>query len=552
MRCYTLMKSIPFIYQFENREKYKSMREIAYNADMGIGKSKMAIDVLVWQYIHGMTDRILIVAPSGVHDQWTNEQFPAHCAVPYNWHCYTSKSTLTNARAQDGFIFQCRSTENLCILSMNVEAINSKTGQSMLKRFLKTSKVQPSIVVDEASIIKTPDIKTVQQLKEFTRDTYPESTRVTLTGTPAAKGPVNLWSIYDFLQEDYFHCSYEAFRMMHSVVYRKKIKVKKRLVTIQEDMTRDHYNKVKGAIEAYRKKYNKLDTYFVENIKQKFGLSTSNFWQIANSKKFVRYKNIDTLIEKISPITYFASKKDHLSLPPKKKEVLYFNLNKHQKELINNLAKYALATYQGEELTLEIKALLGMRVLQICGGFFAHHTDIEGKYDIKPIKGVNAKLEFLKHDAEELGDQQGIIWAVYTPEVELIYNTLSRDYKVGRLDGKVVGDERNDVVRDFKQGNSQFIVSNPEVGGYGFNFHNAAIQWWYSRNYRTESRIQAEDRNYRIGTVESPLYKDLLYDIYWENLVYQTMQEEAAINDLFVDNAKVQDILSTKGGNIGF
>lgn len=229
-------------------------------------------------------------------------------------------------------------------------------------------------------------------------------------------------------------------------------------------------------------------------------------------------------------------KSDCLSLPPKIYKKEYFQLNKHQKQLIKQLEKYALAYYQGEELTLEVKALLGLRVLQICGGFFAHHTDIEGEYDVLPVEGKNAKLEYIKRDLEEVGNQQVIIWAVYTAEINLIYDTLRADHSVGKLNGEVTGQARLDTVNMFKSGKIQHLIAHPTVGGFGYNFQNSTVQYWYSRDYRTDKRIQAEDRIYRIGTTQSPVYKDLLYDIPWEDRVYNLVNDEKQLNSMFISH----------------
>ena len=538
-------KTKPFPHQLTEFERAKDKKHWALNMDMGTGKTKVALDIVAYKHLQGKVDRVLIVAPSGVHAQWITEQIPEHCAVPYAAHLYTSKKTIKYLRSQDRFLYDCKAGEDFAFMAMNIEAFAKPTGLELAKKFLFTTRSDVAIIIDEASIIKTPDIKTVKNVKKL-RETFISSVRITLTGTPASKGPVNLWSVYDFLDHGYMGCSYVAFRMMHTVVYKQRIKVKGRLVTINADINEQLFNKVKGAINYVSKgKNSELDDYDIDNIKRKFGISTANFWHIYNSKVFSKYKNIPQLIRKIAPITSMVNKADCLELPPKIYEQHYFDLNPEQKKLIHQLQQYAVAEYQGEALTLEVKALLGLRILQICGGFFSHHTDMEGKFDVKPIKGKNAKLEYLRHDLGEVGNQQSIIWAVYTPEIDLLCTELSKTHSVARLDGQVKDDKRAEIVDRFKAGEIQHLVSQPEVGGFGYNFQNATVQYWYSRNYRTEKRIQAEDRMYRIGTVKSPVIKDLLYDIPFEKEVFKTVNEEKEINDMFISGT-VKDLFKLK------
>jgi hypothetical protein len=79
---------------------------------------------------------------------------------------------------------------------------------------------------------------------------------------------------------------------------------------------------------------------------------------------------------------------------------------------------------------------------------------------------------------------------------------------------------------------------NPQVGGFGLNLQNATVQYWFSRNYRTEVRLQTEDRQHRIGTVKSPIYKDLVSEIQWEEDVLDVLQEGREINDVFLNKKR--------------
>jgi len=534
------MKTKPLYYQTDAYNKGKDADLFALLADMGVGKTKIAIDICDYKHTIGVCDRVLVIAPSGVHGQWLNEQYPAHCSHEYEGFLYKSNSTLKFVRALDSFLWRAKESTKLLVMSMNIEAFTQTKGIDLASRFLDTAIQGCAILIDEASIIKTPDIVTVKNVKKL-RDRYATAFRCVLTGTPAAKGPINMWSIFDFLKKNYMGCSYVVFRMTHTVIFTKSLRIKGRLVNIKDDLTRDIFDKVKLHIRN-NSKDGDIQEDAVEYIRNKFGLSYNNFWIIANSKEFVRYKNLDRIHARIAPDTFSIKKSDCLDLPPKTYQVIDFKLNAHQKELIHNLEKYAVATYQGEELTLEIRAMLGLRVLQICGGFFAHHTDIEGIFDTKPVEGVNAKLEYIKKDLVEVGFQQSIIWSVYTKEIELIYNTLKEDYSVGMLYGGVVDDAREEVVTKFKSGEIQHLISNPAVGGFGYNFQNATVQYWYSRNYRTELRIQAEDRIYRIGTKVSPVYKDLLYSIPLERKVLDTLKAEQEINEVFISQRTTSEV----------
>ena len=88
------------------------------------------------------------------------------------------------------------------------------------------------------------------------------------------------------------------------------------------------------------------------------------------------------------------------------------------------------------------------------------------------------------------------------------------------------------------------MISNPTVGGYGLNLQNASVQYWYSRNYRTEARLQAEDRSHRIGIVKSPVYKDLMYNSVFEHKVLASLMEGKDINSYFMSD-EINNIFNT-------
>lgn len=526
-------KTKPFPHQQEAFDKHKDQDFLALLADMGTGKSKIAIDIIAYKYLKGLHNRVLVIAPNAVHPQWADEQFPIHCPVPFEALSYSVKKTNKVIKERDMFMLQSKvDDERLRVFTINIEAFARDAGLKVAQQFLNTSKKPPAIIVDEASRIKNPSAKTVKGIKVL-RDIYPDSFRLVLTGTPAAKKPVDLWSIYDFLQRKYMGCSYTAFQARYSLMYKAKLKIKGRTVVISKPLNAAVYKQIRQMI-LYNSEGKDLTDMQVHEIKHKFGLTDSDFWTIMGSANFLEHKNIKELQEKIAPVTFAVSKDDALELPPKIYQRIVLELNKEQKALIKNLVKHSVAIYEDEELTVEIKALLGTRVLQICGGFFSHHTEVEGKYDITPIKGVNAKLEFLVKDLEELGNQQFIIWAVFSPEIEAIQKRLLSDYEVETLNGETPKDKRQEIVNAFKRGEIQGLISHPEVGGYGLNLQGAGVQYWYSRNYRTEARLQAEDRSHRIGITESPIYKDLTYNIKFEQAVLDSLQSGQELNAHFL------------------
>ena len=182
-------KTKPFPHQRECYDKFKHAQYGAIFADMGTGKSKMAIDIVLSKYVHGVHDRVVIIAPIAVGLQWHKEQLPTHCGVPFQSYVYRSGSLVKHKRAQAKFFADCKFNEDLQVFIINFEAFVKGKGNALVKTFCSTSNKAPAFIIDEASRIKNPEAKSVKNIMKLRKD-YPRSFRTVMTGTPAAKSPV--------------------------------------------------------------------------------------------------------------------------------------------------------------------------------------------------------------------------------------------------------------------------------------------------------------------------------------------------------------------------
>ncbi len=525
----------PFPHQTTANSKLNPLDYAALLADMGTGKSRIAIDWFTHKHLTEGTDVVIIIAPSVVARQWHEEQLPTHCGVHYKSHAYQAKKTKKYLKSLDNFIMSAKYKEGLHIFCLHFETFASRRGEELVKQVLSATDKPPVIIIDESSRIKNPDALSVKSITSL-RKKYPDSFRMIMSGTPASKSPVDLWSQFDFLTYNYFKSGYVAFKAMHTVRTYKKLTIKGRLVSVETPLDRFTYDKIKSIVSRNTKD-GRIHPDVPQMVQSKFNITEQDFWFVVNSPKFQRFKHLDKLQEKIAPVTYAVKREDCIDLPPKVYQRIACKLNATQKKLIKELVKYSATVYDDKMLTIEVKALIGLRVLQICGGNFSHLTDLEGKFESKPIKGANSKIQYLLNDIPEIGSQQIIVCAVYTTEIEEIYKKVSKIAEVGVLYGDTTETMRTQYVKEFKEGLLQGLIMNPFVGGYGLNLQNASVQYWYSRNYRTEVRLQSEDRLHRIGTTRSPVYKDLLSDIKFEQDVLDVLKEGKDINDVFVNKA---------------
>ena len=66
------------------------------------------------------------------------------------------------------------------------------------------------------------------------------------------------------------------------------------------------------------------------------------------------------------------------------------------------------------------------------------------------------------------------------------------------------------MIDDFQAKRVQVFLGNPAAAGIGITLTAADVAIYYTTDEDNELRMQSEDRNHRIGTVNSVLYFDLI------------------------------------------
>lgn len=542
-------KTEPLDYQLEDFERFKDEKAFGLLWEMGMGKSKTLVDIACYKYKMDQIDQILILAPTGVHEQWTSQQFPEHGIYELFYHNYRNESTQKYARELAHFLSRrFDNSDKIPALTSHLKSLNTKKFQLLLEEYLED--FETLVIVDESSMIKNDEAALVKQLKKICRKHSTQ--RAFLTGTAMAKRPTDIYSQADFAIKNFFQESFASFKSRYCVQTTVPV-----TITVGGGRTKDIHKDVTLTEKMYniiRQQWNKNTLFatkedenrILQEMALKFNMRVADVAEIVGMTAFTKWKNLPDLYARTVPLVSQRRKKDHLQLPEKQYSILQFPLNTEQKRLIKELQKTAVAMYGEHELTVQVKATLGMRVLQICGGFFPSENitfDTE-KYTAVPIEGPNHKLEYILHDMDEICDTQFIIWACFTAELEMLYAELNKKAPMALLYGPTPQEERFKIVERFQRGEIQGIVANPTIGGYGLNLQAASLQYWYSRSYRTEARLQAEDRSHRLGTKTPPLYKDLLCaGVHFEEKVLNDNRDGRDLNDFFMSRS-VTDILN--------
>jgi len=517
----------PYAHQTEAFEKFKDSNYFGLFCDMGTGKSKIAIDICVYKFKKKEIEACLVIAPNNVHTQWIKEQFPIHCSIeyyPFTWQSGKKNNSLVKRKLEE-FLVEERG-HRLKVLAVNVEAFQSDSILGTIAEFVKNQKC--FIIVDEATRIKTPTArrsKTIRKLNKY-------GCRCILTGTPTAKSPFDLWAQFEFLRANYFTCNYFIFQHRYGVMMRgvNNYTGGKYFTLIDEKTYNIAQRKISKVKEARLEHKLMPDDY--EALAVITGISEKNVRFIEAHPNFARYKRLDELKKYISADVFSVTKEDCLDLPPKVYEKILIDMPKEQRRVYENLKTQLLAEYEGQELTVLNKVALTTRLMQICGGFFPY-VDKDKVKRVTMIGETNPKLEALKADMEETGDEQIIIWAQFVKELELLYTTFKNLYTCVLYYGKTIQTEREKAIKGFQKNEIKIFIGNPATAGFGLNLQSCSLQYFFSNSFRTENRLQAEDRSHRIGVKKTCVYKDIIIKRTIDESIFRNLTAGKNLNDFF-------------------
>lgn len=153
-----------FQYQKEAFEAIKDLEYAAIFHEQGLGKTKIAIDLLLYWLTETSIDTVLIVTKKQLVQNWIRE-FKNHTAI---------KPVVLDTNKQSNFyIF----TGPARVVVTNFEVLVSEIEQ--IKLFLETRNV--AIIIDESSKLKNPNTKLTKVFFELSTHF---KKRVIMTGTP--------------------------------------------------------------------------------------------------------------------------------------------------------------------------------------------------------------------------------------------------------------------------------------------------------------------------------------------------------------------------------
>lgn len=471
-------ETFPFVYPplGHQMDEWGNNRDDMYRGllwDPGTGKSKTAIDKMVYLFLTGKIDTVVCMAKKGeytnwkyvelpehmpaghrkimVNGEWEDAPFPdtvpeAHRTIPYV--CEIYRSGLKEWEKQKLRDLVKPDPTKLRILNINAESVLHEGGQ-VCKAFIASSRKGCMFVLDESSLAKSHTSKRSKEIYKLrSRCKY----RMIMTGTFTTHSPLDAWGQALVLGTGLF-----------------------------------------GTTSFYSYK----STYCVEE-QQYFGQRSF--------KKVVGYRRLDELNAKIKTFASIKTRAECFDLPPKIYKKVAVPFSDEQEEMYASMRDMALAEF-GDGVIVE--SLTAMDIISKLDQIAVGQLKLpDGSFRI--LK--NNRVEFVLSRLED-SPHRAIIWCNYRGMLEHLYEEIRKnwgDSSVAPYYGGVKDDVREQAVREFQDPESdlRWIVANQQSLGYGRTLTRGRENHYVSNGYNLEYRIQSEDRTMRLGQGESVLYND--------------------------------------------
>lgn len=246
-------------------------------------------------------------------------------------------------------------------------------------------------------------------------------------------------------------------------------------------------------------------------------------------KQIMDFKNMEELSDKIGRFSFRLKAEDHLKhMPPRDWKKHYVDMTPEQARAYKTMRQEFFAQVEGVEITANIVLAQMTRLQQILGGYL---TTPEGdEIEIIPP----ARNPKMKETLEIIEDYRSIVWFRFKPELAGMARLLKEEgvpffeFHGGMSDG-----EKLAVRKAFFRGERQVILGTTATGGIGIDeFKVANTVVFFSNDFDTERREQAEKRTWRIGSDENTLirYRDVLVPNSVDTKIVKVLRGDAQLS----------------------
>ena len=254
----------------------------------------------------------------------------------------------------------------------------------------------------------------------------------------------------------------------------------------------------------------------------------------------IGYRYLDELQSKLDTIMLRRLKNDVLDLPEKTHINEYVEMTPKQAQIYKEItAEIRMNIDQIKMQNNPLAELIRMRQATGYTGILSSKVQESAKLD---------RMEELVDDAIDNG-KQIVIFSNWTQMTDVIYERLSKKYKIACITGQTKDSERMDAVNLFQDGTIKILVGTIGAMGTGLTLTAGTVEIFMDEPWNRANKEQAEDRCHRVGTKQNVtiytiICKDTIDERINELVEKKGKMADALVDGKFkVDNATMLDYL---------
>jgi SNF2 family DNA or RNA helicase len=261
----------------------------------------------------------------------------------------------------------------------------------------------------------------------------------------------------------------------------------------------------------------------------------------------VRTHNTDIIAAKMAPYVYQVTDEECDPLPQKLYIERFFRMTDIQKKYYDQAKEEAFEDdFDTDDWSSVAIFRLFTALQQITCGFWHRKRYMNRQLTCdEMIDFPHNRLDVLDGYLEEVEpDEQVVIWAKYIRCIDEIVDTIERNYSGGvvRFDGSITGKQCSQNLRTFENGDVRFFVATPGSAGHGLNeLVCSRYSIFYTNEFRMSNRLQAEDRQTRIGQSRSVVYADVTCRDSIDGRIMQAQADKQNVMTVFRNKIRIRD-----------
>jgi hypothetical protein len=402
---------------------------------MRSGKSRAVIDVAFYQFKRGKIEGVILVAPNGVHMNWSRNEVPkwAWRDIPYKTFAWETpkRGFPEKEREWEEFL----DSNGLRFLCINMEALAHPDCMRAINRFLKTCHHNFMFAISEAHHFGRAGSKRTHKARSLS---YHAAYVRTETGTPILTGPLHAFSQYEILAPG-------------ALGY--------------------------GRYRPFKDHFADMEPYGPPGPRQR--------------ERVVQYKNMPELTARIAPWTSLVMRSELGDMPELIRTERPVVMSEKQRRAYIQMVAQHLAEVEDVEVAVKDAGPRMMKLQQILNGYV-----MDTKAGVILTVDEDAPIyDAVIDEIKGTFPGRALVWCRYKEDCRRLARKL-RQRKMGVLEywGDFSTTAREANRAEFLAGADATMIGTPDCGGEGLDFSAADAVIFMSGNPNARMMAQAEER----------------------------------------------------------